>query len=434
MRPETHPHNDPFVLTGGQVISLELADHQQAADVYVKSGRITMLKPHGTEICAGYREIAAHGLTICPGLVDMHVHLGLAQVEQGGEPIFAAAAAQELEHYLRMGVTRIRNMAGSPFHAVLREQIEAGEIPGPHLHSTSAILDGAEPVWPFGRPVVTAEHAEREVENAVKSGFEAIKVYNLLSADAYEYLRAAAARRGLPLVGHVPFDVGLKGCLAAGQRSIEHFRGYELWRGESARSQSWIDRARNWTRFSKDDFSRYVDATIEAGVWNCPTFTVVGSAIDLSSGNKSKALDRLAHLPTDLRLLMENAVRGFPVDQQIADMLRRSLDIQKEFALTLYRNGGHLLIGTDAAIADIVPGLSLHDELAHFSDAGFSSEDILRIATGAPAEFYGAEDWGRIAPGQLADLVVLKGDPLQSISACKDVHGVVVAGRWVVGP
>jgi imidazolonepropionase-like amidohydrolase len=93
--------------------------------------------------------------------------------------------------------------------------------------------------------------------------------------------------------------------------------------------------------------------------------------------------------------------------------------------------GGKLLAGTDAGVLSIMHGASLHDELAHLSDAGLSNAEVLRIGTQAPAEYYAEEEvWGRIEVGHLADLVVVDKNPLQDVSATKQVFGCLARGKW----
>ena len=73
-----------------------------------------------------------------------------------------------------------------------------------------------------------------------------------------------------------------------------------------------------------------------------------------------------------------------------------------------------VLAGTDLGALLTYPGFSLHDELqALVENVGLTPAEALRAATSAPAHFFKATDWGRIAPGQRADIVLLTGDPLE---------------------
>ena len=398
-------------------------------DIHIAGEAIAALHAHGSPVPSGAHVISAAGLTACPGLVDMHVHVGLPQVasEMGEEG--AGAASAELEFYLRSGITRVRNMAGSPFHAVLKRDLENGVLKGPRLHSSSPILDGPVPVWNFGVPVTSRQAALEQASQAQDRGFEALKVYNHLPMEAYIWLKEAGDRVGLPLIGHVPFDVGLEACLELGQKSIEHFRGYDISAGKDARTQSWVDRAETWLHLGQLEIERYLQLTLKSGVWNCPTFSVPKAAIDLCGGRMANTGGRLEHLPELLRRFMESSASEFPESAAVSAMLRHSCGIQMDFARALHCNGGRLLLGTDAGIADIIPGQSLHDEMNLFSLAGFSNDEIIALATEAPAKYYDESNWGRIAPGMLADIILVNGDPFRDLTALRRVCEVLVGGE-----
>jgi imidazolonepropionase-like amidohydrolase len=95
-----------------------------------------------------------------------------------------------------------------------------------------------------------------------------------------------------------------------------------------------------------------------------------------------------------------------------------------------HRSGIPIMAGTDANDTMIVPGFSLHRELALLARAGLSNMDVLRSATAVPAAYLGrTADLGRIAPGMEADLVLLRANPLSSISNTTTVDLVVTNGR-----
>ena len=95
--------------------------------------------------------------------------------------------------------------------------------------------------------------------------------------------------------------------------------------------------------------------------------------------------------------------------------------------------GVRLLAGTDAGSVLVYPGFSLHEELALLVyRAGLSSRQALRAATIEPARFARLDDrFGTIAPGKVADLVLLDADPFADIRNTRRIFGVVQAGRWL---
>ena len=89
------------------------------------------------------------------------------------------------------------------------------------------------------------------------------------------------------------------------------------------------------------------------------------------------------------------------------------------------------MAGTDTAPGVyIMPGFSLHDELANFVEAGFTLMESLQTATSNPAKFLGMEaSFGSVEPGKSADLVLLSANPLKDIRNTQKINAVVASGR-----
>ena len=125
-------------------------------------------------------------------------------------------------------------------------------------------------------------------------------------------------------------------------------------------------------------------------------------------------------------------------DEMMPDLQRDPLELRHEyFARNLqmvgaqHRAGVPFLAGTDTAPAIyVLPGFSLHDELANFVEAGFSPMDALQTATSNPAKFFGTESTsGSIAPGKIADAVLLNANPLADIHNTTKIAAVIANGR-----
>jgi hypothetical protein len=117
----------------------------------------------------------------------------------------------------------------------------------------------------------------------------------------------------------------------------------------------------------------------------------------------------------------------------IEKLIPRYDDYTRELTAALHRAGVPLLAGTDAyGFVLIPPGQSLHAELEILVAAGISPYHALRSATVEPARFLGREqEFGRVAPGLRADLLLLAGNPLEDIRAIRDPRAVIVRGRWL---
>lgn len=96
-----------------------------------------------------------------------------------------------------------------------------------------------------------------------------------------------------------------------------------------------------------------------------------------------------------------------------------------------HKAGVRLLAGTDTPNPFVVPGFSLHDELALLVEAGLSPAAALAAATREAARFLEASDWGTIAAGKAADLVLLDANPLDDIHNTRRIAKVILRGRAI---
>ena len=107
-------------------------------------------------------------------------------------------------------------------------------------------------------------------------------------------------------------------------------------------------------------------------------------------------------------------------------------NFMKRVAGALHRAGVPLLAGTDAmGFPRIAPGASLHHELRLLIESGLSPYEAMRAATVAPATFLAQDDeFGTVAAGKRADLLLVDGNPLQEIGYLAQPVGVMARGRW----
>ncbi len=104
----------------------------------------------------------------------------------------------------------------------------------------------------------------------------------------------------------------------------------------------------------------------------------------------------------------------------------------QELVGRVQRAGGRVVAGTDTgAVRSLVPGFSLHREMALLSGAGLSNMEVLRAATARAAEALRRSDLGTIEAGRQADLLLLRRDPLEEIGALREIHRIVYDGRVI---
>ncbi len=112
--------------------------------------------------------------------------------------------------------------------------------------------------------------------------------------------------------------------------------------------------------------------------------------------------------------------------------LRTVLDMRKRALKALQEGGVDVLLGTDSPQIYSVPGFSIHHEMAIMVDAGLTPWEVLEAGTRKVAEYYGAlDEFGMVAAGHRADLVLLNSNPLEDVGHFDDRAGVMVNGVWL---
>lgn len=173
-----------------------------------------------------------------------------------------------------------------------------------------------------------------------------------------------------------------------------------------------------------------VAATREAGTWNVPTQILFENIVSAQPAEELGRLPEMRYMPEDIVanwVAAKKQFQGSLFNQGVAD---RAVEIRRALLLALHRNGGRLLLGSDAPQVFNVPGFSTHRELALLVETGLSPYEALATGTTTAAEFLGLPI-GRIQAGAQADLVLLDDNPLADIDNSRRVHGVMLRGRWI---
>lgn len=403
-------------IVGATVLPMDgerrLADHT----VVVAGTRIVAVGPRAsTPVPEGARVIEAEGRFLMPGLVDMHVHTW-------GET--------DATLFLLHGVTTVRNLFGAPQHLAWRAEVEAGTRLAPNMVTAGPIVDGDPPIWPGSLVVTDAESARAAIEAHVEQGYDFVKVYNRVPSEAYDALIEEARLAGLPVDGHTPDAVGYARVLAAGQRTVEHMGGIGLLVATPPVGTGWFGDMQAWGHVDPERQALWVERSVEAGVWLCPTIVVFQKMLPPKLFERELGSETMRHVPEATREQWRAmAERDTPEGRSAAS---ESIPGRLAFVKAFVEAGGNLILGTDTGNPLVAPGHAVHEELANFIAAGLSPDQALRAATRAPAECLGQTDrFGAVAVGLRADLLLLAEDPLVDVDRAREPLGVMLRGRWV---
>ncbi len=425
----------PTAFIGVNVVPIDAPGVLADQTVVIRDGRITALgAAAAVKIPAGARRVDGRGRYLMPGLSDMHAHLSGYVTEAGADR--DGIARSEMLLYVATGVTLIRNMSGSAAHLDYKRRVANKELLGPRIFTATNVLDGPNAVWDFSTKVGDPKEVDALVESFARDGYDQIKVYNELPRAVYSAILDAAARKKIPVVGHIPFSVGIDSGLAAGQYSIEHTRGYDY---DGVRPQALIlDGGRNAERFSS--FSRMseermrdlVRKTVAAGTWNTPTFVIDDMLGDSARRNAITQNPLIRYVRPEVVSYIASNVLDQVFNPESKAALGQSFPARYKFVKMLSDAGAGLLIGTDTVVPYLVPGYTPIDEMQHFVKAGLTPYRTLQAATLDAARFLGvAAESGSVTVGKRADLILLDANPLESIDNLWRQNGVVLAGRWL---
>jgi imidazolonepropionase-like amidohydrolase len=428
---EQKAHPKPLAITQVTVIDCTGKEAQADRTVLIAGSRITALgKATEVTVPDGAQVIDGKGKFLIPGLWDMHAHW----LDKAYLPLFTAN-----------GVTGLRIMWGAPQHLAWRKEVADGSLLGPRLVLAGAIVDGPKPLWQGSIAVATEEDGRQAVQTTKKDGYDFVKVYSYLPADAYAAIAAEAKKQGIPFIGHVPEAVSAATASDLGQKSIEHLWGVAFAcssKEEEQRRAYLADLAKSPPMMLMIVYNRHMAMCLDSydekkaaslfarfvrnETWHVPTLAVLRYKAYLRDKQLTED-PRLKYLPPSVRARWAQAVTRLAGQFTEPERVYR-----KEMAIvgSMHKAGVKLLAGTDVGNPYCFPGFSLHDELALLVEAGLSPMDALQTATRNPAQFLGRDrDFGTVEKGKLADLVLLDADPLKDIKHTKEIAGVVAGGK-----
>jgi imidazolonepropionase-like amidohydrolase/ketosteroid isomerase-like protein len=428
--PTTEPQSKLYI-SHVTVIDTETGKEATDQTVVISDGRISdVANSNNVAVPAKAHTVDGRGKYLIPGLWDMHVH--------------ATRFDSTLPLYIANGVTGVREMFGPPDANKFRAELAAKHLVAPHIYLASPIVDGKPPVWPDSIEVATADEARRAVDEQKQRGADFIKVYSLLSRDAYFAIVDEARRQSIPVAGHVPNSVTLLEAAAAKQQSIEHLIGMDL--ACSSREKD----LRPKILAAKPigiEFDSLVLAALQSysderckgvfaelkknGSWPVPTLTVWRS-VGMMNDPQFTSDNRVRYFSGEFRNWLNGSLDARMKEWSASQFGVRRDIFTAESKLTgeLFRAGVPMLAGTDVGNPFCFPGFSLHDELALLVEAGVTPLGALQMATRNPALFMGATaKYGSITPGKVADLVLLDADPLKDIHNTTKISEVFLDGK-----
>lgn len=356
---------------------------------------------------AGNRQIDARGRFLMPGLIDCHIHL-LNFWTAKDETMMAADIERELPNrlndFLAAGVTTIKSVGDSEDDILrVRALLASGELAGPRLLATGAAFcaPGSHPAttvcaqnpWIRSRMTVETDSPER--------AREAMRRLAGKKVDAVKIVHQGGCKHGSPYF----FKAEALGI------------NVQILKLEQAVLEAIIDEThRHGLKATVHTVD--ADAAIEA---------LEAGADGLEHGVMEHRLkdDRV------VELLLRNRASYVPT-LCLIKLEEKTAEIRYANLKQVSDAGVRVALGTDSFCGLGKFGENTIEEAERSAEAGIGASHVLRMATKDAAEHLGVDDLGVVAPGKLADLILLDGDPTASLGALRNLSMVIQNGNIVV--
>jgi hypothetical protein len=360
--------------------------------------------------------IEGQGLTLLPGLWDMHAHVS------GDDGVLNLAS----------GVTTVRDM-GNDVDELLarRKRIEAGEEIGTRI-VTAGFLDGPGPFQgPTKALVSTPADVRQWVAKYHDLGYPQIKIYSSIKPELVPVIVAEAHKRGMRVSGHIPAGLRAEEAIRDGYDEMQHmnfvFLNFMPDVKETRTPARFIEPAKRSADIDvkSPQVQQFIALMTAHHTVLDPTLVAFEGMITGRPGQVDPSFAAVAdRFPPQVRRGLLGG--GLPVEDDATDKLyRRSFENWKRMTKELYDHGITLDVGTDS-----LAGFAYHRELELLNEAGIPANKLLQIATITSARTMKRDtELGSIAAGKLADLVLVAGDPTLKIAAIRNVRTTIKDGK-----
>ena len=429
-----------LVIVGGTLIDGTGGPARADSAIVIEGDRITAVGTRGqVSTPSGARTIDATGKFILPGLSDMHVHW------QDWMP----------ELFLAYGVTSVVDLESGEWTFEQRNLIRDGRMKGPRIFTASHSLFGRL-IWDSPessiRPVLASpEMARRRVQSfgPGRDNYNLTKTYTELAPDHLEAITEESHALGRNVMGHLG-SLDARQAARLGIDGLAHGSGIAL---ATIRDPAKARELRTFVRLGIAVdypfflmYHAYMDPDLAEELIQLLVEEDVAIEFEQVNTAGRWVPENIEKWSAEDRQLMENPdLQYIPVStrdrvlyyepyHQLSDEQRRRVaegyQNRRDFLGKFAQAGGKVLAGTDSA-SFLLPGISLHRELELLVEAGLTPMQAIQAATQNNFEFLQVADVGTIETGKLADLIILREDPLEDIRNTRTLEMVIKNGKVV---
>ena len=350
--------------------------------------------------------IDAKGMFLSPGLIDMHVHVW---------------DKYELGLYLSYGVTSVRNLWGRKMHLRIKNEINKNELIAPNFYTTSPKLTGPEFMGDDNVNLFSAKEAKEKIKEYKKDGYDFIKTYYGLTEDIFEAIIEQSVESKIDIIAHPTPKVAYTYHFNPQIKTIEHAEdivqqplNYKL---DTIKLKEVINQYRTHpeTKLSPTLIAYY-------NIYNMMMDE------DILSTDLTKLINPLIQM-VDSKAQFDRWDTAKRNDSSLVFRIKAQHEFHLNTLKKLHKNGVTFVASTDAGIGVTVPGYSLHQELQLYKKAGLNNYEVLKTATINASKVHSIMNTqGTIEVGKVANLLLLKENPLKVLSTLKRPATVFING------
>jgi imidazolonepropionase-like amidohydrolase len=411
-----------LIIRGGWLFDSVSDERRPNTGIVIQNGRLAEVDADVLDQVASTANVIdlAESDTILPGMIDLHAHYNLDLVDNG-----------RVEEVVYNGIVFLANGVTSTWSAgeyyperviAQRDRIDAGESIGPRLFASGPYFGAFRCEYNIGTAAdeciawpndITEEEIRQEVDAWAEQGVVSIKIKQATPGEM-KILIEQAHKRGMTTAAHLAnydweYDVELRDAILMGLDRVEHQVTLGSGGPDSAEMPQMID-----LMLAHDV---YYDANLQ-----------MYGGINERRAHAADMLwvDEAKYFTPYAQELLER--RGEPApESDAAEFTQRVLELKSLFDA----GGAHLLVvGTDEPVyTNLLPGFAYHRELLAMTYAGIPPAAVLKAATINGATALGVDGrLGSIEAGKLADLFVVRGNPLDDIKSARDIRIVIRDG------
>jgi imidazolonepropionase-like amidohydrolase len=374
---------------GGQAIS--------NASVLVKGNKIIAAGPSKSiQIPQGTEIIQGKGMSILPGLIDSHFHI------DGTEELPSL--------FLQNGITSLRDPG---LWIEVYDQVRKSDKHKPRLFLSGPHLDGSPPAYPNDAYVVRDEaEAIRQVNEVADQGSTVIKIYFRTPPGLIKAITDAAHKRGIPVTGHLEITEA-KHAIEAGLDGIEHITSFGL------------------SLTPKREAEKYRQSMLADNNYRKQGRYESWAAIDLNSPAADSLTRFLIRKGTYVSPTL--AIFEYQPGKGTVDSIKlKGFDQMMKLTSKLQKGGVNIVVGSHGMVPYAEKGWAYQREMELFVESGMSNSAVIHAATMVNARFFRIEkELGSIEKGKLADLILVRGNPLEDIKVMRNIEKVMINGVFV---